>query len=105
MYPGKNLNITKPCYREHILPVSWSFVILRFYYITDNLTEFLWLVPKAGEKHCVLMISRAGKMGLSGWEVSVSQGLIPNINFTSTNLCICAKRDKVEQIFLSDKTM
>lgn len=44
-------------------------------------------------------------MGLCGWEVSLSQGLIPNINFTSTDLCICAKRDKVEQIFLSDKTM
>ena len=72
MYPGKNHDITKPCYREHILPVSWSFIILRFHYITDNLTEFLWLVPKAGKKHCVLMISRAGKMGLSGWEVSLS---------------------------------
>lgn len=46
-------------------------------------------------------------MGLSRWEVtgSLSQGLIPNINFTSTDLCICAKRDEVEQIFLSDKTM
>lgn len=44
-------------------------------------------------------------MGLSGWEVSLSQGLITNINFTSTDLCICAKRDKVEQIFLSDKTV
>lgn len=52
------------------------------------------------------MISQAGKkMGLSGWEVSLSQGLITNIDFTSTDLCICAKRDKVEQIFLSDKTM
>ena len=52
------------------------------------------------------MISRAGKkMGVSGWEVSLLQALIPNINFTSTDLYICAKRDKVEQIFLSDKTM
>ena len=51
------------------------------------------------------MISRAGKkMGLSVWEVSLSQGLITNINniyFTSTDLCICAKRDIFEQIFLS----
>ena len=50
MFAGKNLNITKPCYREHILPVSWSFVILRFHHITDNLTLFLWLVPEAAQK-------------------------------------------------------
>ena len=50
MYPGKNLNITKPCCREHILPVSWSFVILRFHLIIDNLTLFLWLVPEAAKK-------------------------------------------------------
>ena len=24
-----NLNITKPCYSEHIVPVPWPFVILR----------------------------------------------------------------------------
>ena len=50
MFAGKNLNITKPCYREHILPVSWSLVILRFHHITDNLTLFLWLVPEAAQK-------------------------------------------------------
>ena len=101
MYPTrKNLDITKPCYSEHILPVSWSFIILRFPYIADNLTEFLWLVPEAGKKHCVLMISLVGKMGLSGWEVSLSQGLITNINFTSTDLLHLCKERLREENFL-----
>ena len=30
-YEEKNLDITKPCYREHILPISWSFVISTFF--------------------------------------------------------------------------
>ena len=47
------------------------------------------------------MIGRAGKMGLSGWEVSLSQGLITNINFTSTNLLhLCKERQKEENFLV-----
>ena len=46
------------------------------------------------------MIGRAGKMGLSGWEVSLSQGLITNINFTSTNLLHLCKERQREENFL-----
>ena len=27
----KNLDVTKPCYSEHMLPVPWPFVISRFH--------------------------------------------------------------------------
>ena len=29
--PKKTPDLTKPCYTEDILPVSWPFIILRFY--------------------------------------------------------------------------
>ena len=29
-YMEKNLEVTKPCYSEHMLPVPWPFVISRF---------------------------------------------------------------------------
>ena len=28
----KNLDVTKPCYSDHMLPVPWPFVISRFHY-------------------------------------------------------------------------
>lgn len=68
MFAGKNLDITKPCYCEHILPVPWSFIMLRFHYITDKLTLFYgWFLKqvKRGE-HCV---PERAKRGLPGWEV------------------------------------
>ena len=47
------------------------------------------------------MITRAGKMGLSGWDVSPLQGLfITNINFTGTNLLHLCKERQSEANFL-----
>ena len=37
-YEEKNLDITKPRYREHILPIPWSFVISRFFFSYFTIT-------------------------------------------------------------------
>ena len=37
---GKNLQLTKPCYSGHILPVPWPFVISRFL-VVRHITSFV----------------------------------------------------------------
>ena len=59
----KNLDTTKPRYSEHILPVSWSFVISRFH--CNRIVDMWNSLPFKVDQCSVVQVQAFGQWGRS----------------------------------------